>query len=113
MVYFVEPNSKSLRYCSDMRNACFILFAILSLFSCKKENVSQKGNPCGSTYGQTASLPSYLTSFEYKVGSYWVLRDSLNGNTDSIYVTNYDQGYSNDPCVRFQYYNFYTNSGSY
>ena len=61
-----------------MRKTIFLfLLGLVALHGCK--------DPCKGivTYPKLASaMPNYF----YKVGSYWVYRDSADGITDSMYV---------------------------
>lgn len=93
-----------------MKYIFFISIIFLAFYSCKKNDTPQR-DPCNGTYGDTALLSAQLSGFRYKPGTYWILRDSISGNADSVFVTRYHEGY-NGACVRFQYYNFCTNSDS-
>jgi hypothetical protein len=64
-----------------MKNITFVVIMLAGLHSCRKPITH---------YPINASLKA---AFNYKVGSYWIYRDSISGMIDSFYVT--DNTYSN------------------
>jgi hypothetical protein len=83
----------------------FLIIGISINFSCKKEEESFMHFPgCDDT----TNLSSNLSGFKYLPGSYWVMVDSVNGNTDSVYVSTSEGGYILDHCGIFQYHSFKT-----
>ncbi len=69
---------------------CFVIIAAFTLtfFACKKQPAKAPVNG------------SLKAAFSYKIGTYWVYKDSISGGWDSFYVTrsddtwNVNDGYS-------------------
>ncbi|MBL7884149.1 MAG: hypothetical protein JNL69_08765 [Bacteroidia bacterium] len=86
-----------------MKKTLYILSILLFVFnSCKKENSPQKIN-CGSS-----NLISYITSQDlikckYITGSYWVYVDSVSLQYDSVYISNYSQGFMEENVCKNKY----------
>lgn len=97
----------------EMKYIGCIPLLFLVLFSCKKQDSYEKQNPCGSTYGQTIPLSSDLSYFKYKIGTYWILQDSLSGTIDSMFVYSNTEGLENTTCGKEEYYTFLSSAGSF
>ena len=79
------------------------------MVSCQKENPDE--NNSSALY--KIKNPDFINCF-YKTNSYWVYKDSLTNNLDSVYITNSYHGEVYDPTfeITFEAYYFKTFSSS-
>jgi hypothetical protein len=86
-----------------MRKTFYILsILILALNSCKKEETPQKIN-CGLSNDTSNITSQDLINCKYITGSYWVYVDSVNLQYDSVYISNYSQGFMDEPICNNMY----------
>ena len=65
-----------------VKKTILLLFSLFFIFSCRKD----KSIEPIKTYGVGSDIKDYCF---FKPGTWWVYEDSLTGNIDSVYVTNY------------------------
>ena len=70
-----------------------ILILAVGMASCKKDKAQPNVTPIEK---------DLKASFGYKVGSYWIYKDSVSGTTDSAYVTNVHLDTFYPGCVIFK-----------
>lgn len=80
-----------------MKKTLYILsILILAFSSCKKEETPQKIN-CGLS-NHTSNITSLdLINCKYITGTYWTYIDSVSLQYDSVYISNYSQGFMDEP----------------
>ena len=65
----------------------------LGLFACNKQQATHH-----------RIEPALLAAFNYKMGSYWIYKDSLTGQVDSMYVSRWDSSIQQTPDDLTNYY---------